>query len=166
MTREDEIAFAKEKGIPIKTESSKYSIDENLWGRSIEGDIISDPSIEVPEDAFELTQVRKNDRLRLNIEFDRGVPVKINGEKMNPSGIISFLNDEIGARGFGRVEHLENRVVGFKSREVYEAPAALALIAAHKDLEKTVLTPSELRFKREIDMLWSDLVYQGFGMST
>ncbi len=161
MTREDEIAFAKEKGIPIKTESSKYSIDENLWGRSIEGDIISDPSIEVPEDAFELTQVRKNDRLRLNIEFDRGVPVKINGEKMNPSGIISFLNDEIGARGFGRVEHLENRVVGFKSREVYEAPAALALIAAHKDLEKTVLTPSELRFKREIDMLWSDLVYQG-----
>ncbi|QKQ99624.1 argininosuccinate synthase [Metallosphaera tengchongensis] len=161
MTREDEIAYAKERGIPIKTESSKYSIDENLWGRSIEGDIISDPYSEVPEDAFELTKVRKNDKLVINIEFEGGEPVRVNGEKMNPLELIRWLNQEVGSRGFGRVEHLENRVVGFKSREVYEAPAALTLIGAHRDLEKSVLTPRELRFKRYIDSLWADLVYQG-----
>ncbi|BBL48137.1 argininosuccinate synthase [Metallosphaera sedula] len=161
MTREDEIAYARERGIPIKTESSKYSIDENLWGRSIEGDIISDPASEVPEDAFEWTAVRKQDKLKLSVEFEKGVPVRVNGEKLDPVKLISLLNEEVGSRGFGRVEHLENRVVGFKSREVYEAPAALALIAAHKDLEKTVLTPLELRFKRHLDSLWSDLVYQG-----
>jgi len=161
MTREDEIKYAKEKGIPIKTESSKYSIDENLWGRSIEGDVISDPAVEVPEDAFEWTVPRKNDKLKLEIEFERGIPVKVNGERMDPVQLISRLNEEIGARGFGRVEHLENRVVGFKSREVYEAPAALTLVYAHRDLEKTVLTPEEFRFKRMIDSLWSDLVYRG-----
>lgn len=161
MTRDDEIKYAREKGIPIKTESSKYSIDENLWGRSIEGDVISDPAVEVPEEAFEWTAPRKKEKLRLNVEFDRGVPVRVNGERMDPVGIISYLNEEVGARGFGRVEHLENRVVGFKSREVYEVPAALTLISAHKDLEKTNLTPEEFRFKRQVDSKWSDLVYQG-----
>ncbi|MEM0072547.1 MAG: argininosuccinate synthase [Metallosphaera sp.] len=161
MTREDEILFARERGIPIKTESSKYSIDENLWGRSIEGDSIADPSVEVPEDAFEWTKVRSNDKLRLSVEFDRGLPTKLDGEKLSPVDLISRLNQIVGSRGYGRIEHLENRVVGFKSREVYEAPAALSLISTHKDLEKTVLTPHELRFKRYIDSLWSDLVYQG-----
>ncbi|MEL9969582.1 MAG: argininosuccinate synthase [Metallosphaera sp.] len=161
MTREDEILFARERGIPIKTESSKYSIDENLWGRSIEGDSIADPSVEVPEDAFEWTKVRSNDKLRLSVEFDRGLPTKLDGEKLSPVDLIRRLNQIVGSRGYGRIEHLENRVVGFKSREVYEAPAALSLISTHKDLEKTVLTPHELRFKRYIDSLWSDLVYQG-----
>jgi argininosuccinate synthase len=161
MTRESEIEYAKQKGIPIKAESSKYSIDENLWGRSIEGDIISDPSVEVPEDAFEWTKKRSNEKLKLTIEFDKGIPVSLNGEKMDLVKLIQLLNELAGSRGFGRVEHLENRVVGFKSREVYEVPAALILINSHKDLEKTVYTPLEYRFKKTLDAQWSDLVYQG-----
>jgi len=161
MTRESEIEYAKQKGIPIKAESNKYSIDENLWGRSIEGDIISDPSVEVPEDAFEWTKKRSNEKLKLTIEFDKGIPVSLNGEKMDLVKLIQLLNELAGSRGFGRVEHLENRVVGFKSREVYEVPAALILINSHKDLEKTVYTPLEYRFKKTLDAQWSDLVYQG-----
>ncbi|AWR94755.1 argininosuccinate synthase [Acidianus brierleyi] len=161
MTREDEVEYAKEKKIPIKIESTKYSIDENLWGRSIEGDIISDPSKEVPEDAFEWTKKEKNGKTKISIEFDNGVPTRINGEKMNLVDLIRFLNSEIGKYGFGRLEHLENRIVGFKSREIYEAPAALLLIKAHKDLEKTIYTPLEYRFKKNIDQEWSDLVYEG-----
>ncbi len=161
MTREEEIKYAKEKGIPIKTESSKYSIDENLWGRSIEGDIISDPSVEVPEDAFEWTRLTNTGKEEISVEFEDGLPVAINGEKMNLSKIVSLLNLKLGSHGFGRVEHIENRVVGFKSREVYEVPAALGIIMMHMDLEKTIFTPVELRFKRYVDQLWSDLVYQG-----
>lgn len=161
MTREDEVEYAKEKKIPIKIESTKYSIDENLWGRSIEGDIISDPSKEVPEDAFEWTRKEKNGKTKISIEFDNGVPTRINGEKMNLVDLVRFLNSEIGKYGFGRLEHLENRIVGFKSREIYEAPAALLLIKAHKDLEKTIYTPLEYRFKKNIDQEWSDLVYDG-----
>ncbi|MFP3063952.1 MAG: argininosuccinate synthase [Sulfolobus sp.] len=161
MTRESEIEYAKQKGIPIKAESSKYSIDENLWGRSIEGDIISDPSVEVPEDAFEWTKKRSNEKLKLTIGFNKGIPVSLNGEKMDLVKLIQLLNELAGSRGFGRVEHLENRVVGFKSREVYEVPAALILINSHKDLEKTVYTPLEYRFKKTLDAQWSDLVYQG-----
>ncbi|PVU75656.1 argininosuccinate synthase [Acidianus hospitalis] len=162
MTRETEIKYAKEHGIPIKEESSKYSIDENLWGRSIEGDIIEDPSKEVPEDAFELTRkTSTKNKEKIIITFEKGVPVALNGEKMPLLNLIDNLNKIAGSLGFGRVDHLENRVVGFKSREVYEAPAALCLIYAHKDLEKTVYTPLELRFKKSIDSQWSDLVYQG-----
>jgi len=161
MTREKEIEFAKARGIPIKTESSKYSIDENLWGRSIEGDDISDPSKEVPEDAFEWTKKKNSGKLKLSIEFEKGIPVAINNEKMDLVKIVQLLNELVGSYGYGRIEHLENRVVGFKSREVYETPAALVLINSHKDLEKTVYSPLELRFKKMIDSQWSDLVYQG-----
>ncbi|MCG2888472.1 MAG: argininosuccinate synthase [Sulfolobales archaeon] len=161
MTREDEIAYARQRGVPIKAESSKFSIDENLWGRSIEGDVISDPSIEVPEEAFEWTRRRNQGKAVVEVEFESGVPVSVNGKRMNLVDLVKFLNEYLGSYGFGRVEHLENRVVGFKSREVYEAPAALALIYSHKDLEKTVYTPRELRFKRLMDQEWADLVYQG-----
>ncbi|MEM0016158.1 MAG: argininosuccinate synthase [Saccharolobus sp.] len=161
MTREDEIKYAKEKNLPIKIESNKYSIDENLWGRSIEGDIISDPFTEVPEDAFEWTKQTISDKEIISIEFDRGLPISINNEKMDLPSLIALLNQKVGNHGFGRIEHIENRVVGFKSREVYEVPAALSLIISHMDLEKTIYTPSELRFKKYIDQLWSDLVYQG-----
>ncbi|AWR97552.1 argininosuccinate synthase [Acidianus sulfidivorans JP7] len=161
MTREDEIKFAKEHGIPIKEESSKYSIDENLWGRSIEGDIIEDPYTEVPEDAFEITKKIKEGKEKVIISFEKGIPVKLNGKKMDLLDIIYSLTQIAGSLGFGRVDHLENRVVGFKSREVYEVPAALCIIAAHKDLEKTVYTPLELRFKKNIDQMWTDLVYEG-----
>ncbi|ARM76257.1 argininosuccinate synthase [Acidianus manzaensis] len=161
MTREDEVKFAKEHGIPIKEESSKYSIDENLWGRSIEGDIIDNPFTEVPEDAFEITKKIKDGKEKIIISFEKGVPVKINGKKMDLLDIIYTLTQIAGNLGFGRVDHLENRVVGFKSREIYEVPAALCIISAHKDLEKTVYTPLELRFKKNLDQTWSDLVYEG-----
>ncbi|EZQ04851.1 MULTISPECIES: argininosuccinate synthase [Acidianus] len=160
MTRQDEVKFAEERGIQIKLESSKYSIDENLWGRSIEGDVISDPSVEVPEDAFELTK-RTSDKSRMVIEFDKGIPVSINGKDLDLVTLIKEVNRIAGSTGFGRVDHIENRVVGFKSREVYEVPAALVLIAAHKDLEKMIYTPLEFRFKKYVDSQWSDLVYQG-----
>ncbi|BBG24057.1 argininosuccinate synthase [Sulfuracidifex tepidarius] len=161
MTRDDEVKYAKEKGIPIKSESSKYSIDENLWGRSIEGDVISDSSTEVPEDAFEWTKKTVEEPVTLTVGFEKGVPVAVDGEKLSLTKLIQVVNSVAGSRGFGRVDHIENRVVGFKSREVYEAPAALLLTSAHTDLEKTVLTPHELRFKRIMDSTWSDLVYQG-----
>lgn len=161
MTREDEIKFAKSRGIPIKEESSKYSIDENLWGRSIEGDIIEDPSSEVPEDAFEITKKVKEGKERVTISFDKGIPTKLNDKSMSLLEIIDTLTNMAGSLGFGRVDHIENRVVGFKSREVYEVPAALSIITAHKDLEKTVYTPLEFRFKKYLDQSWSDLVYQG-----
>jgi argininosuccinate synthase len=161
MTREDEIAYARQRGIPIKTESSKFSIDENLWGRSIEGDVISDPSVPVPEEAFEWTRRKNQGKAVVEVEFDKGVPVAVDGRKMDLVELVKYLNSYLGSYGFGRVEHLENRVVGFKSREVYEVPAALALIYSHKDIEKTVYTPRELRFKRIIDQEWADLVYQG-----
>jgi argininosuccinate synthase len=161
MTREDEIKYAKEKGILIKEENKKYSIDENLWGRSIEGDNIADPYVTVPDDAFEWTKKIKDGKLLLSIQFERGLPIAINEERMNLLQLINFLNKIVGNYGYGRVEHIENRVVGFKSREVYEAPAALTIIHAHKDLEKTIYTPYELRFKKYIDQIWADLVYQG-----
>jgi len=161
MTRDDEIKYAKERGIPIKTESSKYSIDENLWGRSIEGDVIFDSMTQVPEDAFEWTKKTKTDSSTIKIGFDKGVPVSVDDEKINLLKLIQILNSIVGSYGFGRVDHIENRVVGFKSREVYEAPAALTLTLSHQDLEKTVMTPHELRFKRYMDSIWSDLVYQG-----
>ena len=125
MTRQQEILYAKEKGIPIKEENKKFSIDENLWGRSIEGDSIADPYAEVPEDAFEWTKFRKQEPLELVLEFQEGLPIKVNGMKLSLLEIVKLLNAEVGARGFGRVDHIENRLVGFKSREVYEVPAAL-----------------------------------------
>ncbi|BBD71746.1 argininosuccinate synthase [Sulfodiicoccus acidiphilus] len=161
MTRQQEVLYAKEKGIPIKEENKKFSIDENLWGRSIEGDTISDPYAEVPEEAFEWTKVTSTEPLEIELEFKEGVPITINGKRSSLLEIVRYLNREAGARGFGRVDHLENRLVGFKSREVYEVPAALLIYSAHQDLEKAVYTPLELRFKRYVDQLWSDLVYRG-----
>ncbi|KUO92907.1 MAG: argininosuccinate synthase [Vulcanisaeta sp. CIS_19] len=163
MDRASEIDYAKKHGIPIPSIHSRFSIDDNLWSRSIEGREIDDPLAEVPEDAFKWTVSPESVRepLILDIEFREGLPVAINGEKMDLVGIITTLNRVVGAHGFGRVDHVENRVVGFKSREVYEAPAALTLIEAHRDLEKLVYTPLEYRFKRVVDQTWTDLVYQG-----
>ncbi|RUM47428.1 MAG: argininosuccinate synthase [Hyperthermus sp.] len=142
----------------------KYSVDENLWSRSIEGGILDDPMAEPPEDAFAWTvapEKAPDEPLYLEVGFEKGVPVSINGERMSLEKLIAVLNKLAGSHGYGRVDHIENRVVGLKSREVYEAPAALLLIEAHRDLEKTVYTPRELRFKRLLDQYWTDLVYQG-----
>ncbi|MGC8543167.1 MAG: argininosuccinate synthase, partial [Vulcanisaeta sp.] len=163
MDRASEIEYARKHGIPIPSIHSRFSIDDNLWSRSIEGREIDDPLAEVPEDAFKWTvpPEKVHEPLILEIEFREGVPVAINGEKMDLVNLIGTLNKVVGLHGFGRVDHIENRVVGFKSREVYEAPAALTLIEAHKDLEKLVYTPLEYRFKKIVDQTWTDLVYGG-----
>jgi len=163
-TRRQALEFLRSRGYDVPSAHKKYSIDENLWTRSIEGGELDDPAAEPPEEVFEWTvppHKAPDNPLYLELEFRNGVPVAINGEKMDPLKIISLLNEVVGSHGFGRIDHIENRVVGLKSREVYEAPAALTLIEAHKDLEKLVYTPHEYRFKRLIDNLWSDLVYNG-----
>lgn len=164
LTREWEIEYAARKGLPIKLEHKKYSIDENLWTRSIEGGPIDDSFQEPPEDAFEWTVSPKSAPSEpevLEIDFEKGLPVAVNGVVMKLSELVSFLNEKAGSHGVGRIDMIENRLVGLKSREVYEAPAAVTILEAHKDLEKTVLTPREYRFKRQMDSLWSDLVYTG-----
>jgi len=164
MTRKEEVEFAKKKGIPISEESKKYSIDENLWSRSIEGGELEDPWNEPPEDAFEWTMdPRKapNEPLYLTISFEHGVPVAVNEERMKLIDLINYLNGVVGKYGYGRIDHMENRIVGLKSREVYEAPAALAIINAKKDLEKLVLNKREYRVKKNLDDYWADLVYDG-----
>ncbi|RLE45867.1 MAG: argininosuccinate synthase, partial [Candidatus Methanomethylicota archaeon] len=165
LSREEEIEFAKKHGIPIPVDvDSPYSIDENLWGRSIECGVIEMEDVEPPEDAFEWTvspEKAPDAPEYVEIEFENGVPVSLNQEEMKPVELIQTLNDIGGKHGVGRIDHIEDRIVGFKSREVYEAPAATILIAAHKDLEKTVLTRHELEFKKLADNEWAKLVYSG-----
>jgi len=165
MTRSQEIAYAKSRGIPVPEVHKKYSIDDNLWSRSIEGGELDDISVEPPEEVFKWTSSpvkAPNEPLYLELEFDRGIPVAINGERMELVQLISALNKVAGLHGVGRIDHVESRTIGFKSREVYEAPAAVVIREAHIDLEKLVLTPRELRFKHYfMDPTWTDLVYQG-----
>ncbi len=163
LTREEAAKILARHGIDVGVHK-KYSIDENIWTRSIEGGVLDDPMAEPPEDAFAWTvapEKAPDEPLYLEVGFEKGVPVKVNGERMDLVKLVSMLNRLLGAHGYGRIDHIENRVVGLKSREVYEAPAALALIEAHRDLEKMVYTPRELRFKKLVDQLWTDLVYQG-----
>lgn len=165
MTRAEEIEYARRHGLPIGEVHKKYSIDDNLWSRSIEGGPLDDPREEPPEDAFKWTvspEKAPGEPTYVKITFERGLPTALNGEKMPLERLVSTLNHIGGANGVGRIDHVENRLVGFKSREVYEAPAAVILYHAHVDLEKLVLTPRELRFKHYVlDPQWADLVYQG-----
>lgn len=164
MSREEEIEYAKRHGIPISTVSKKYSIDQNLWGRSIECGPLEDPATPPPEDAFEWTvapEKAPNEPQTVEIRFESGVPVKLNGESLLPHELLVKLNDIAGKHGVGRIDHMEDRIVGFKSREVYECPAAVTLIEAHRDLEKLVLNRHELSFKKLADTMWANLVYAG-----
>lgn len=162
LTRDWEMEYAKKNGIPVKEKI--YSIDENLWGRSIEGGILEDPSEEPPEEVFEWTLSPEKTPEKpeyVTIEFEEGVPVALNGKEMDLVELIETLNFIAGKHGVGRIDHIEDRTVGIKSREVYEAPAAITLIKAHKDLEKFVLTKWVLEFKEMVDSKWSWLVYNG-----
>jgi argininosuccinate synthase len=164
LTRSMNIKILSEYGYKVPEVHKKYSVDENLWSRSIEGGELDDPLAEPSEDAFAWTvspEKAPDTPYYLSIEFEGGVPRKVNDEKIDPVLVIKKLNAVLGLHGFGRVDLIESRVMGLKSREVYEAPAALALVEAHQDLERMVLTPKELRFKRYVDEMWSDLVYQG-----
>ncbi|MGB9758536.1 MAG: argininosuccinate synthase [Thermoproteota archaeon] len=168
LSRDEELKYAKEKGIPIKFKSSPYSIDQNLWGRSIEAGVLEDPSIEPPEDAFELTVDPKkapDDPEYVKIKFENGIPTAINDSYLDGVSLISYLNELAGKHGIGRIDHIEDRLVGIKSREVYECPAAVTLIEAHRELEKLVLTKNELMFKQLIDQTWTNLVYDGLWMN-
>jgi len=164
MSREEEIEYAKRHGIPISAVSKKYSIDQNLWGRSIECGPLEDPATPPPEDAFEWTvapEKAPNEPQTVEIKFESGVPVKLNGESLPPHELLVKLNGIAGKHGVGRIDHMEDRIVGFKSREVYECPAAVTLIEAHRDLEKLVLNRHELSFKKLADTMWTNLVYAG-----
>ncbi len=164
MTRAEEIEYAKSRGIPVPEKHKRFSIDSNLWSRSIEGPELDDPMNPVPEDALEWVvplEKAPDKPIIVELEFDNGLPVAINGEKMPLVDIIRTLNKVAGSCGVGLIDHIENRTVGFKSREVYEAPAAVTILEAHRELEKMVYTPHEWRFKNIVDQTWSDLVYSG-----
>ncbi len=163
-TRDAEIEYALSRGIPIKqTPASPYSIDENLFGRSIECGILEDPWEAPPEEPYELTSDPRTAPAprEIVVGFADGLPVSLDGEELPLHELVVELNGQAGAYGIGRIDMVENRAVGIKSREVYEAPAAIALIEAHRALEDLVLTKAELRTKRQLEVTWTELVYDG-----
>ena len=165
MTREETIEYAERYGIPVPvTVSSPYSIDENLWGRSIECGVLEDPWVEPPEDVFAWTKSPKeapDTPGYVEIGFEQGVPVAIDGKKMGGVMLIQTLNEMAGSHGVGRVDLVENRLVGIKSREIYEAPAAMVLLQAHQSLQAMTLSKEQMRFKQKIAIEYADLVYNG-----
>src|ERR687884_985888 len=161
LTRDDEIKFAMEQHIPISSLATKYSVDLNIWGRAIEGGNIEDPYSQPPEDAFELVKFDNSHVDYIELEFKNGAPIAVDDKAMDINRLIEYVNTKVGSHGVGIIDHIEDRVIGIKSREVYEAPAATALIEAHKDLEKLVLTMHEIHFKQLVDQQWSWMIYSG-----
>ncbi len=165
MTREETINYAQHYGIPVPvTIASPYSIDENLWGRSIECGVLEDPWAEPPEDVYTWTKSPTETPDKpgyVEIGFEQGVPVTIDGQKLDSVSLIQRLNELVGGYGVGRIDHLENRLVGIKSREIYEAPAATALLQAHQALEAMTLSKEQIRFKQKVAVEYADLIYNG-----
>lgn len=165
MTREQTIAYAKKYSIPIPvTVGSPYSTDENLWGRSIECGMLEDPWNEPPEEIFTMTaspQKAPAEPDYVEVTFKQGVPVSLDGEIMDGVSLVKKLNEQAGKHGVGRIDHLENRLVGIKSREIYEAPAAVALLKAHLALEAMTLSKQQVRFKEKVTQEYADLIYNG-----
>jgi len=165
MGRDEELAYAEEKGIPIPVdEGSPYSIDENLWGRSVECGELENPSTEPPEDVHELTNPvseTPDEAEYVQLDFENGVPVALNGEKMDLVSLIKELNELAGKHGVGLIDMVEDRIVGLKSREIYETPAAAVILKAHEELEKYCSTRHENGFKPSVDKKWAEMVYQG-----
>jgi argininosuccinate synthase len=164
-SREEEIDYAMEKGIKITaTKKSPYSLDKNLWGISIECGVLEDPWNAPPEEIYVMTvnPLRAPNRVeQVTIDFTRGVPVALNGKKMPFVAIIRKLNEIGGRNGVGRIDLMENRTVGIKSREIYEAPAATILHKAHAELERLVLDKQTYRFKKTVSEEYSRLIYEG-----
>jgi argininosuccinate synthase len=165
MTRDEEIKFATRHGIPVEaTKESPYSVDQNLWGRSCEAGVLEDPWDEPPADAFSWTvdPARAPDEPEyIELEFERGVPVGIGGRRTDGVPLIQRLNELGGRHGVGRIDHVENRLVGIKSRELYEAPAAVILHDAHRELESLVLSKQAQRFKSIVAQEYADIIYNG-----
>jgi argininosuccinate synthase len=165
MSREETITYGERCGIPAPvSRSSPYSIDLNLLGRSIEAGRLEDPMVEPPEEVFALTrsiEAAPEQGRVVEIAFERGNPVAIDGEALDPVTLIRRANALAGEHGFGRLDMIENRVVGIKSREIYETPGLLLLIRAHQEIESLTLAADVQRYKRQIEATWADLVYQG-----
>ena len=170
MDRESEIEYAHEHNIPINvTRKSPYSIDENLYGRSIETGPLEDPWTEPPADVWEMTkspQETPADPAYVEIGFEKGLPVSLDGASLGPVALITRLNELAGAHGVGRIDVIEDRLVGIKSREVYEAPASVTLLAAHEAIESLTLSKEQRRFKAQVSQEYADLIYNGLWYST
>ena len=167
-TREEEIEYALARGIPVEAKaSSPFSIDANLLGRSIEAGVLEDPWTAPPEEPYRLTADPDLAPApsELVVGFEHGLPVSLDGEELGLVELVAELNERAGAYGIGRIDMIENRAVGIKSREVYEAPAALTLIEAHRALEDLTLTRDELSVKRGLEERWATLVYEGLWFS-
>ena len=167
-TRDEEIEYALGKGIPVQaTQGSPFSIDENLFGRAIEAGALEDPWAAPPEEPYALTRdpALAPGPVEVTVGFESGVPTSLDGEELALAELITRLNGLAGAYGIGRIDMVENRAVGIKSREIYEAPAALVLIQAHSALEDVVLTKDEARIKRGLEQRWTELVYEGLWFS-
>ncbi|MCA1052130.1 MULTISPECIES: argininosuccinate synthase [Priestia] len=168
-SREEEIEYAKEKNIPIPINlDSPFSIDQNLWGRSNECGVLEDPWAAPPEEAYDLTASLENTPNTadvVEIEFVEGVPVSLNGQSYTLAQLILELNEIAGKHGVGRIDHVENRLVGIKSREVYECPAAMTLIKAHKELEDLTLVKEVAHFKPVIEKKLTEVIYEGLWFS-
>jgi argininosuccinate synthase len=170
MTREEEIEYAVKNGIPVPTtKASPYSIDDNLWGRAIECGILEDPWAEPPQDIYTMTSDSLGNHCDepeyAEITFEQGLPIALDGEVMSFHDIVLAMNELAGRHGFGRIDMIENRLVGLKSREIYEVPGALTLIQAHKALEDLCLERDLLHYKLGPEQKWAELVYNGLWFS-
>ena len=164
MSREDEIEYGQARNLPINASASRFSVDENLWGRAVEAGELEDPWMEPPEDAFTWTSnaaSTPDEPAYAEISFNKGIPTAVDGEAMSGAALIRHLNALAGKHGVGRIDHVENRLVGIKSREIYETPAAVLLHAAHKALESMTLSKDQARTKARIAQEYADVVYNG-----
>jgi argininosuccinate synthase len=166
LTREDSMDYAARHGIPVRvTRSNPYSIDQNLWGRAIECGVLEDPWEAPPEDVFALTVTRASEPVELTLTFEAGLPVALDGRAMALHELVPAVGAVVGAYGWGRVDMVENRRVGIKSREVYECPGALAVLMAHADLEGLTLERDLAHEKARLEPRWAELVYDGMWFS-
>ena len=164
MSRDDEIEYAQARNLPVNPKKSRFSVDENLWGRSVEAGELEDPWLEPPEDAYDWSKPPSDapdQPAYIEIHFDTGVPTAIDGEAMSGVDLIRHLNTLAGSHGVGRIDHVENRLVGIKSREVYECPAASVLHTAHRALEAMTLSKEQARTKSRIAQEYADVIYNG-----
>ena len=168
-SREDEIAYCIEHHIPISaTKATPYSIDENIWGTSIECGVLEDPTVAPPEDAYQRTlspEAAPDQSLAISIEFKNGIPIAIDGKMLKGVELLKKVNQIAGENGIGRIDLIENRLVGIKSREIYEAPAATLLHFAHRELERLVLDKWTARYKEQMSVAYSELIYNGLWYS-
>ncbi len=169
MNRDQALEYAAKHGIAVRqTAASPFSTDENMWGRSVEAGVLEDPWAEPPEEVYAWTRTLNatpEEPTYVEISFDHGVPVALNGERLAATDLVERLNELAGDNGIGRIDMVENRLVGIKSREIYESPAAVVLLEAHRALEAMTLTKMQLRFKERVAQEYADLIYNGLWFS-